>query len=174
MDLDLSRRPAADEHAPYFARYLALVADGDVLATLERQARETRALLGGLDETRAGHRYAPDKWSVREVLGHVIDTERVFAYRALSFARGSEVELPGFDEDAFARAAQHERVPLTALLDDYACVRAASLALLRRLDVTAFERRGVANGKEISVRALAWLMAGHELHHQGVLRERYL
>ncbi len=174
MDLDWARRPSADEHAPYFARYVALVPDGDVLVTLQRQARETRALLGPLDAARAGHRYAPGKWSVREVLGHVTDTERVFAYRTLSFARGAETELPGFDENAFAQAADFERVALSDLLDDFDAVRAASLALLRRLDASAWQRQGVANGKSISVRALAWLMAGHELHHRSVLRERYL
>jgi DinB superfamily len=107
------------------------------------------------------------------VLGHVTDAERVFAYRALSFARGAEAELPGFDEDAFARAAACDRLALPDLLDDYAAVRAASLALLRRLDAEAWQRQGVANGKRISVRALAWLTAGHELHHRSVLRERY-
>ncbi len=174
MTLDLGRRPAADEHAPYHERYLRLVPDGDIVDTLARQARETRALLAGLDAAKAGYRYAPGKWSVRDVLGHVTDSERVFAYRALSFARGASAELPGFDEGEYAQAAAFDRAVLADLLDDFEAVRAASLALFRRLDAAAWERQGVANGTRLSVRALAWLVAGHERHHVAVLRERYL
>lgn len=174
MGLDLDRRPGSDEHAPYYERYVRLVPDGDVIATLEQQARDTQALLGGLAADKAAYRYAPGKWSVREVLGHMTDSERVFAYRALSFARGDGAELPGFDEGEYAQAAGFERVALQDLLADFAAVRAATLALFRRLDAPAWERRGVANGAGVSVRALAWILAGHERHHVAVLRERYL
>lgn len=174
MDIDLSRRPAGDEHAPVYERYVSRVPDGDIVATLVRQARDTQALLGGLAPDRAGHRYAPGKWSVRDVLGHITDCERVFAYRALSFARGATDELPGFEEDEFAQAAGCDHYALSDLLDDFAAVRAATVGLFRRFDAQAWERRGVANGATVSVRALAWILAGHERHHVGVLRDRYL
>jgi uncharacterized damage-inducible protein DinB len=167
-------RPTPDEHAPWQARYIALVPDGDITATLAAQARETAALLRGLSAEQAGHRYAPGKWSVREVLGHMIDAERVFAYRALSFARGDQAELPGFEEDDWVREAGHERCDLRDLVDDYETVRAATLTVLRRLDDGAWARTGLANGVRCSVRALVWVTAGHERHHLAVLRERYL
>lgn len=173
MELETRKRPQSDEYAPYYERYVRLVPDGDILETLALQARTTRALLAGLGPDKAGYRYAPDKWSVRDVLGHVTDAERVFTYRALCFARGG-VEQPGFEENDYARAAGCERFTLDELLTDFHAVREASLALFRRFDAAAWNRRGVANGQGISVRALAWLVAAHELHHVAVLRERYL
>jgi hypothetical protein len=149
------------------------VPDGDLLSTLARQRDETRALLAPLDAA-ALRPYAPGKWSVCQVLGHVIDTERMFTVRALRFARGDSSPLPGFDADPYAEATDFDARGLPDLLDEHAAVRAATLALFRGLDETALSRAGTADGKPISARALAWLCAGHERHHLRVVRERYL
>jgi hypothetical protein len=166
-------RPGSDEHAPYYAKYIARASDGDVIETLERSAAETRALLGGVDEVRAGFRYAPDKWTIREVAGHVADAERVFSYRALRFARGDQTALSAFDENAWVTQADANGRSIADLVDELAAVRGATVALFRSLTPQAWERRGVANNAEVSVRALAWIIAGHEAHHRGILRERY-
>jgi uncharacterized damage-inducible protein DinB len=167
-------RPAAGEYATAYARYIDNVPDGDVVALLERQLGETQALLGGLDDARGLHRYAPGKWSVKDVVGHMADSERVFAYRALAIARGERADLPTFEEDDYAAAAGRDRQPLADVLADFAAVRQATLALLRQLDAEAWRRIGSAGGNPISVRALVYAIAGHERHHAGVLRERYL
>ena len=166
-------RPEAGEFAPYFERYVALVPGDDPVAALAEQAAAVRDALGGVTEAGAGFRYAPEKWSIREVVGHCSDAERVFAYRALAFARGEKAALPPFDENEFARLAGHDRVALAELLDEFAAVRAATLHLLRHLPADAWRRRGVASGKGISVRAVAFVMAGHVAHHLGLLRDRY-
>jgi uncharacterized damage-inducible protein DinB len=167
-------RPASDEHVPYYASYIAQVPDGDVVATLAGQIDETLDLLRPLGEDQALFRYAPGKWSVKDVVNHLIDAERVFMYRALSFARGATDSLPSFDEDAWAPMAEADRVPLDELLDEFAAVRAATVSLLANLPRAAWSRRGIASGKGVSVRALAWITAGHERHHRRVLGERYL
>ena len=174
MSADLARRPDLSSMPPAYSRYVAAVADGDILETLERQGAETRAFLGALDAAQASHRYAPGKWTVKQVVGHLSDGERVFAYRALRFARKDQTELPGFEEDDWAAANTCEQRSLHELLAELAAVRQATLALLRGLEDEAWDRQGTANGKRFSVRALAWMMAGHEVHHLRVLRERYL
>lgn len=167
--------PSADdgEYLPYYAKYVALVPTGDLLATLESQLADTVAVLDGIGEARAGHRYAPGKWSVRELVGHVIDTERVFTYRALAAARGEGAALPGFDENAYVAAADFDARTLGSLLGEWTAVRRATLALFRNLDDGALARRVVANGAPMSARAAAWIVAGHELHHRRLLVERY-
>ncbi|MGH9901906.1 MAG: DinB family protein [Pyrinomonadaceae bacterium] len=174
MSAPAAGRPEPEEHNPYYARYISLVPEGDVVATLERQLDGTLALLRGLSETQAGARYAPDKWSVREVVGHVIDTERIFGYRALRFARGDGTPLPGFEQDDYVRSAAFDDYPLNELADELEHVRRSNLSFFRHLDGVAWLRRGAANDSEVSVRALAYIMAGHELHHVGVLRAKYL
>lgn len=168
------RRPAAGEHHERYGRYVALVPDGDVVTQLERQLDDTIALLRQFGEARAGHRYGPDKWSVREVIGHVIDCERVFVYRALSFARGEKQSLPGFDENEYAAAAGYDARTLESVTDELRRLRAATVGFFRGLDDAAWSRTGTANDHPISVRALAWIITGHELHHAKLLRERYL
>jgi hypothetical protein len=167
-------RPAADEHDPYYASYVSLATESDALTALEAQLPEFRALLQGLTEAQGGHRYAPDKWSIKQVVGHVIDAERIFAYRALRIARGDRTPLPGFEEKDFAAAAGSDRVPLAALAEEFELLRRANLAMFRGFPDEAWLRRGTANQKEISVRALAYIIAGHGRHHARVLRERYL
>lgn len=166
-------RPGADEYAPYYAKYVEKVPGGDLLALLERQGKDTAALLRDLPDGAARHRYAPDKWSVKEVLGHIADAERVFAYRALCIARGDQTPLPSFDENAYAGASGADARPMADLAAEFLAVRAASVALLAGLDEERLARRGTASGKTISVRALAHVIAGHEKHHVAILHERY-
>ena len=167
-------RPARDEYAPYYHTYVGAVPDGDLLEMLDESLEETLGLLGGIGEGGGGHRYAEGKWSVREVVGHIVDTERVMAYRALRIARGDRTPLPGFDQDPYVAAAGFDRRTLADLSDELAAVRAASVHLFRHLDDEALARRGTASGSEVTVRALAWIIAGHEMHHRRILRERYL
>jgi len=167
-------RPAPDEYAPYYGTYVSQVPDGDVVATLAAQVDDSLALLRPLSEEQARFRYAPGKWSVKEIVTHLTDAERVFTYRALWFARGAADSLPSFDENAWAPVAEADAVPLDELLDELASLREATVALFAHLPREAWQRRGIASGKGVSVRALAWITAGHERHHMKVLRERYL
>ena len=169
----LKTHPEAGEYAPYYARYIERVPEGDLLDGLRRQNIETARLLSGLDGSRALHRYEPGKWSVKEVVGHLADAERVFAYRALRFARADETPLPPFEENAYVPAGGFDRRSLPSLLDELASVRAASLTLFSSFDQAAWMRMGTASGHRVSVRALACIILGHELHHLSILRERY-
>jgi hypothetical protein len=165
--------PAADEHAPYYARYISQIPPGDVMAALEAQAITTAKLLAATPEAKGSHRYAEGKWSVKEVVGHLIDGERIFAYRALRFGRADATDLPGFDENHYVPAGKFDRRPLADLAAEFAAVRVTTLALYRGFDAEALARRGTANGQPVSVRALAAIIAGHEIHHVGLLRDRY-
>jgi len=165
--------PGADEYAPYYAKYVSQLTGDDVLALLEAQAVTTARLLGATPESLAGHRYAPEKWSVREVVGHLCDAERVFAYRALRFGRGDETPLQGFEENDYVPAGRFERRSLADVAAEFAAVRLATLALFRSFDAPALLLRGTANDQPVSVRALAAILAGHEFHHVKLLRERY-
>jgi hypothetical protein len=169
-----TRRPAADEYAPYYERYVARVPEGNLGDVLTSQIRETLRLLATIPDARAEYRYAPEKWSIKEVVGHLSDVERVMSYRALRVARGDATPLPGFDENAYVPAAAFGRRALGDLAEEFAAVRAATVALFRHLGDEALDRRGTANGKTISARALGYIIAGHELHHVELLRTRYL
>jgi uncharacterized damage-inducible protein DinB len=166
-------RPAPDEFFEYYGKYIGMVPGEDAMPAMRDQIGGTVRLLKPLDETRALHRYAPGKWSVKEVVGHLSDSERVFAYRALRMGRGDATPLAGFDENAYTPAGRFDARPLADVLNEFELVRAASIALFRGMDDEALLRRGTANDKQISVRALAWILAGHELHHRGLLIERY-
>ena len=166
-------RPEAGEYAPYYGRYISLISGSDILGTLDEQRRQTILLLCGRDEAEGDFRYAADKWSAKEVLGHVCDTERVFAYRALRIARGDRTPMEGFEQDDYVRNGPFARAPLPELVEDYIAVRRATLTLLRNLEESAWTRSGVANKNEVSVRALAYIIAGHELHHRRILEEKY-
>jgi hypothetical protein len=169
----LIEKPDAGEHAPYFSRYIDLVPAGDVLGVLRSQIDGTLAELRGISDVDSLRRYAEGKWSVREVVGHLADAERIFAYRALRFARKDRTPLAGFEENDYVPAARFDARDWGGLIEEYGAVRRSSLYFFEGLDGEAWERRGVASGKEISVRALAYIMAGHELHHMRILRERY-
>lgn len=164
--------PAADEYAPYYGRYVQLVG-GDVLAALESQSRSTAALLAATNEAKGGFRYAEGKWSVKEVIGHLADAERIFACRALRFARADRTPLPGFEENDYVPAGRFDRRTLADLAAEFAAVRLATSTFARSLDDEALARRGVASDNPVSVRGLLAIIAGHELHHLKLLRERY-
>ena len=166
-------RPEPGEYAPYYDRYISLVAGADILGTLDAQRRQMLLLLSGRDESDGNFRYAPDKWNAKEVLGHVCDTERVFTYRALRIARGDQTPMEGFEQDDYVKNGPFARISLEEIVEDYIAVRRATLTLLRNLDEAAWMRRGVANKNEVSVRALAYTIAGHELHHRRILEEKY-
>ena len=166
-------RPASDEHAPYYGKYIALVPDGEIVAQLAFQIRETIEMLAELPGSAGDYRYAAGKWSLKEVLGHMIDTERVFSFRALCFARGDQNPLPGFEQDDYVRNSGSGARSLRNLLEEFETVRETTVLLFQSLHAEAWSRRGIASGNEVSVRALAWMIAGHELHHRQGIRENY-
>lgn len=161
------------EYAPHFDRYVSLVKEGDVLGLLNTQAAAVHGALSGLSDDRAGFRYAPGKWTVREVLGHLVDTERVFGYRALSIARRETISLPGFDENEYAAVAGHDRVPIDELAEAFATLRRSHVLLFKHLDDEAWRRVGTVNTHPTSTRAMAYIMAGHIRHHANLYTERY-
>jgi DinB family protein len=174
MSYQAIQPPAAAEFNPFYATYIDPVAKENVLEGLEWQARSTAQLLAGISETQAAHRYAPGKWSLKEVIGHVTDAERIFAYRALRIARGDTTPLAGFDENAYVAAAGFDRRSLTQLAADLASIRVATLGLFGGLTAEELARGGTASGHPVSVRALAFIILGHERHHVNVLKSRYL
>ena len=167
-------RPQPHEYAPYYEKYISLISGDDAVPALEAQRTRTLELFAGRSEREGNFRYAADKWTVKEVLGHLADTERIFTYRALRIARADQTPIEGFEQDDYVRGGGFNNRTLASLVDEFASVRSASLALFRSLDEAAWLRRGVANRNEVSVRALAFITAGHELHHAKILEERYL
>ena len=174
MSQAAATKPAPTEHAPEFSKYVTLVAEGDIIQTLEQQIENSLSLLRTIPSDKANFRYAPDKWSVKELLGHVIDSERIFSYRALSFARNDQTPLPGYEQDDYVRDADFDSRNLADMAEEFATVRRATIQLFRPLNETEWLRHGKANENDVSVRALAYIIAGHELHHMAVLRSRYL
>jgi hypothetical protein len=170
----MTTRPDRDEAAPYYFTYIDRVPDGDVLELLRAQESEVVALAAGIAEARAGHRYAPDKWSIREVLGHLNDCERLFVGRAFWFARGFDTPLPSFDQNVAIANAGADARSWASLVGEFRAVRAASLAFFESLPAEAWSRRGVASDNPFTVRALAFMTVGHVTHHLDILRQRYL
>ena len=166
-------RPGPDESAPFYHGYIARVPGEQIGEYLASQLREVERLLAPLDDAAARFRYAPEKWSVKEVLGHLCDAERIFAYRLLRFARADATPLPGFDENAYVPPAEFDARPLAELLREFQALRSSTIALVDGLPSAAWDRRGQASGKSISTRAIAYILVGHVTHHVGVLRERY-
>ncbi|MBK7704150.1 MAG: DinB family protein [bacterium] len=167
-------RPVPGDHAPYYGKYIEPVLDSDILSTLMAQITEAQSLLQSLDEKSALHRYAPGKWSIKELLGHLIDTERLFLYRATSIARADPTELPGMDENAWVAGADFDRIPLADLLDEFVNLRRSTVRFFAALSPEALARAGTANNNRIVVRAIPYITAGHAAHHLEVLRTRYL
>jgi hypothetical protein len=166
--------PDRTEAAEYYFTYIDQVPGGDICGILAAQSTETVALLQGISDERSLHRYAPEKWTIRQVVNHLNDTERLFVFRALWFARGFDSPLPSFDQDiAVASAAADER-SWTAHVEEFRAVRAATLTFFQNLPEDAWPRRGVASGNPFTVRALAYISAGHVAHHTRIMRERYL
>jgi len=166
-------RPEATEYADYYANYISKVPGSDVLSVLESQRLQMPQLFAGRSERDGSFRYAPGKWTVKEVLGHITDTERIFAYRALRIARDDKTPLPGFEQDDYVRSGAFGDRTLAGLAEEFGAVRTASILLLRSFNEEAWSRRGVASQKEVTVRALGFMMAGHQIHHRIILEERY-
>lgn len=168
------RRPEPSEYDARYQRYLDIVPENDICPALVRQLEETRAVFAGFPESMLAFRYEPGKWTIREVLGHIVDTERIYGYRALSFARGDSAGLTRSDEELYVRAGQFDRYPLTDWLEEFTLVRRSNVALLSRLPREGWARTGMVSGIPITVRAIAYLMLGHERHHLRIVQERYL
>ncbi len=166
-------RPLESEYAPYYQGYVAHVTEDEILPVLRSQLDALDVLLNRVAPEQETFRYAEGKWSIREVIGHLIDTERVFGYRAFSIARGEQRNLPGFDENEYMLRAPYDRIDLEDLLSELRLVRLSNIAMLRNLNDEAWLRTGIANDSPVSVRALAFIMAGHARHHMGVLSQRY-
>jgi hypothetical protein len=166
-------RPVQGEFAKHFEGYVAQVPETDIIAVLRAQTGEIADLVKNIPEERGGFRYGPDKWTIREVLGHLADTERVMSYRATCLARGEQNELPGFDENEYVRSANFDQWTLADLAAQFETLRRANVAVLEHLDSEAWSRRGIVNRNLITVPAIAWVMAGHVRHHVKILKERY-
>ncbi|WP_123041187.1 DinB family protein [Cohnella candidum] len=167
-------RPSQDEYGGHFGNYIRLVPEGNLIDILAAQESQTFSLISSLDESQGDHRYAEGKWSLKEVIGHIPDTERVMSYRLLRISRGDETPLPGFDQDLFIQNAPFGGWSFSQLAEEYRAVRQATLSLLRGLTEDAWNRRGTASNVGMTVRALANVIAGHELHHVGIIRDKYL
>ena len=166
-------RPKDNEYAPFYVGYVARVPEMDILAALREQPKELKRVADSVASDKELFRYAPDKWSVRELFGHLVDAERFFGHRAFCVSRGDATPLPGFDENLYVSRSSYDSRPLAELARDFSLLREANFRLLENLDETAFSREGVANGAKVTVRALAYVMTGHARHHLAVLRERY-
>jgi hypothetical protein len=166
-------RPSDTEYAPYYGRYVSLVPEADVLEVLARQQEEIARLTARIPADRETYRYQDGKWSVREVFGHVDDTEQIFGYRALCISRGEQAALPGYEQDDYLRNSGDAKQPLAELARRFDALRTVNLSVLRALDGQAWTRQGTASGTPVTVRALAFVIAGHVRHHLGVLSSRY-
>lgn len=170
----MNQKPNANEYAAFYHTYVGKVADGEILALLLEQTASTLAILKGISEEKGLYRYAEGKWSIKELLNHIIDAERVFAYRALRVGRGDKTPLPGFDQDEYVAAFDADARSMADLVAEFEAVRAATVTLFQSFTDEALMRLGTASGHPISVRALGFIIMGHELHHVKVLKERYL
>jgi hypothetical protein len=165
-------RPEATEYAPYYEKYVTRVPEGDIVTVLDDQLRETVAFLEGVPADQATVLHPPYTWSIKQVVGHVNDCERIFGYRALRFARNDATPLPGFDQDVYVKEANFDALPLADLVAEFEALRRANVCFFRSLSPAAWARGGVANDNPVTVRALAYIMAGHVRHHLAILRRR--
>ncbi|MEP6742221.1 MAG: DinB family protein [bacterium] len=170
----MNKRPEANEAAPYYLLYIDRISGDNIVDVLESQLTETVKVLEPVSEEESLHRYAPDKWSMRQLLNHVNDTERVFLFRALWFARGCTDELPSYDQNVAAAAANADEISWANHIEDFRAVREATLTFFRSLPDDAWARGGIASGNRVTVRALSYILAGHLSHHLNILQERYL
>jgi hypothetical protein len=168
----MTTRPEATEYAPYYGKYMQLVPEADILEALRSEIARSVAFLREIPEGEAGRCHPPYTWTIRQVIGHLIDAERIFGYRALRFARGDATPLPGFDENVYGVTGEFDRLPIADLAAEYEAVRRSHVLLFGHLPEAAWTRRGVANEAEFSVRALAWILVGHERHHLTIVRRR--
>ena len=167
-------KPAITDYPEYYRNYINLVPEGDIIQIIESQLEDTKSLLSGITKEQADFRYAEGKWSVLEVVGHVMDTERIMNYRILRMARGDQTPLSGYDDERYVEASFFSSRTIADLLAEWTIVRAATVALLKGLPKDAWERTGFANNGEFTVNSIAYIIAGHERHHAGLLKSRYL
>ncbi len=167
-------RPEKNEYATYYEKYVSLVKDEDILSVLRENKIETQNLLAEITEEKSYFRYAEGKWSIKELIGHIIDTERIFAYRALRFARNDQTPIEGFDQDPYIENADFDNCQFTDLIAEFAYVRDSNIFMFQSFPENAWTRSGIASENPVSVRALAYMLAGHELHHINILKDRYL
>jgi len=167
-------RPDEKEFSPYYKGYIGQVLEDDAVTALEAELNESLTFFRGIDDQVARKAYAEGKWTIREVLGHIVDTERIMAYRALRFGRNDPTDLPGFEQDDYIQGAAFNDIAMSDLLREFEHVRRANILMFRNLPAAAWLRTGTANGKQVSVRALAFIIAGHEKHHRKIVKERYL
>ena len=170
----MTTRPAPGEYAEYFEGYISKVPANDITGFLTQQLESTMTLLRSIDEVQGDFRYAPDKWTVKDLLGHIIDTERVFAYRSLVFARNDSAGLPGFDQEPWAQNSNYSNLTVKDIGAEFESVRRSTLFLFRHLDAAAWNRQGIANNNKMTTRAAAFVIAGHTEHHLDILKSRYL
>ncbi|MCM3090618.1 MULTISPECIES: DinB family protein [unclassified Cytobacillus] len=168
------KKPESNEYAPYYEKYVSSIPEGDLLQILDEQMRETMNLVKDLKEDQAQFRYAPEKWTIKEVIGHITDTERIMSYRMLCIGRGEKAELPGYDDNQYVKNGKFNRFSIRELSAQMSQVRQNTIALLKSLDDEALLRRGNANGTEVTARAIAYIIAGHEHHHRTLIKERYM
>ena len=170
----MTKKPLSEEYPAYFEKYIDQVPEGNLLDILISQLEETTSFLSSLEETQWNYRYAPGKWTLKEVLGHISETERIMSYRLLRMSRGDQTPLPGYDEDEYVKEACFHSHSATDLLEEFRAVRHSTYTLIRGLNEEGWGRKGVANNKEISVRAIAFIIAGHELHHMKIIKDKYV
>ena len=167
-------RPEKSEYAAYYEKYVSLVNGDDILPVLIKNKTVTQNLLAEISEEKSLFRYAEGKWSIKELLAHIIDTERIFAYRALRFARNDKTKIEGFEQDGYIKNAEFDKCKFTDLIAEFAFLRDANILMFQNLNAEAWQRSGIASENLVSVRAIAYIIAGHELHHINILKERYL
>ncbi|MBO0959733.1 DinB family protein [Neobacillus sp. MM2021_6] len=168
------QRPVDNEYPKYYVPYVKLVSDGDLLSILKENLAEMVALFEGLSEEDGHFRYATDKWSIKEVLGHMTDTERIMSYRLLRVGRGDQTPLAGFDENDYINGSQFDLLSNKEILEDFKAVRHATITLIQTMADDGWNRKGIANGTEITTRAIAYIIVGHAIHHGKIIKERYL
>ncbi len=169
----MNQRPEKNEYNPFYETYVSLVPETEIVPSLESQIEQTRALLAGISEEKSLYRYGADKWSIRQVIGHMIDGERVFAFRAFTFSRADTVQLAGFDENHYVSQSDSDQVSLTDLCAEFVALRTANVLMFKHLKPEAWTAEGIASDNPITVRALAYIMVGHVKHHSKILQERY-
>jgi hypothetical protein len=170
----MKKRPEKSEYAPYFSRYIQLVPEGEIKEILEQQIKDTNMVCKDMSDIQGLFKYSSNKWSIKEVLGHLTDTERILGYTLLCIARGEAVSLPRYNKDLYIQNALFQRQSIGKLMEGLVISRRSTLFLLKSIDSKDWVRRGMANGSEVTVRALAFILAGHELHHRKILKELYI
>jgi hypothetical protein len=168
------QKPTLEEHAPYFSLYIDKVPDIDIINALEKQIDSFSNLLRSITEEKSLHRYAPEKWSIKELTVHILDTERIMAYRALCISRNEKNSLPGFDQDEYAREIDYRKITMNGLLEEFTVLRKSNILMFKNFTEEMCSRKGLANQKPISVCALAYVIYGHAQHHLNILQEKYL